>query len=99
MDILGRLAQHRWVRNGGKRLRIPAAGLAGRKIPDFGNKAIATPDQSLDIARTLGVVFQNLPYFSDRCVYAVIGVEKNVFAPNSLDNLLSCDQLSAFFHQ
>src|SRR5215469_8991573 len=97
--ILRKFAGRRWVRDRGKGLRIPAPGVASRDSPYFRNKAIAAPDQRLDIARTLGVIFQNLPYFSDRCVNAVIGVEKNVFAPDSLDDLLPGDQLAPFFHQ
>src|SRR5882762_1247883 len=69
----------------------------GRGISFFnrGYKAISTTDDCLHEAWLLGVIFKDLPYFPDRGVDAVIGVKKNVFAPDPFDNLLARDQQAA----
>lgn len=46
----------------------------------------------------LWVIFQYLTNFSDRCVDAVIGIEKNIFAPDSLNYLVASNKLPFLFN-
>ena len=45
------------------------------------------------------IVLQDFPDLADRTVDAVVGVEEYALAPDSLDDVLSTDDLSSLFHQ
>jgi hypothetical protein len=45
------------------------------------------------------IVQQNLADFTDRCVDALLSIEKDLFAPEPLDDSLSGNQLAVMFDQ
>jgi hypothetical protein len=63
------------------------------------NKTIPAPGDCLNEAWLLGVVSKDVPYFSDCSVDAVVGIEKNVLAPDSLCDLFAADDLTSLLYQ
>jgi hypothetical protein len=69
------------------------------KINNRSNEAVSLAGYSLYEPGLLGIILQHLPNFADGAVDAVIGVEENSVAPDSLDDLFARDQLTALLDQ
>jgi len=84
------LSHHRSLRGTG---HVGRRVLGDRGIPDGHRRdePVSPAGDGLDEVRVLRVVSQHLPDLADRVVNAVIRVEKNALAPDSLDNLIPRD--------
>src|SRR6267154_4763165 len=60
---------------------------------DHSDEAVPPAGDGLDETWLLRVVLQYLANFADSSVDAVVGVEENVFAPDSFDNLVAGHKL------
>ena len=63
------------------------------------NKPIALSGYSLDESRFVGIISEGLPDFSNGAIDAVVGVDKDGLAPNSLHNLIAGDDVSSLLHE
>jgi len=63
------------------------------------NEAVTLARDGLYEAWLLGVIPERLPNLADGGVDAVLGVEKNVLAPDPFDDLIAGNQLTVPLHQ
>src|SRR5580704_1968733 len=68
-------------------------------LQDRSNESIASARERLHIARLLRIVLQNLTDFADGAVDAVVGVEKDVFAPDLPGDFFAGDELTFLLDQ
>jgi hypothetical protein len=68
-------------------------------LQDKRNESIASARERLHKARLLGIVLQNPTDFADGAVDAVVGVEKDVFAPDPPGNFFAGDELTFLLDQ
>ena len=64
-----------------------------------GGKAVSLSDYGFYEARLLGVVAEGGAHFADSDVDAVLDIEENVLAPETLGNLVAGDQLTVPLEQ
>jgi hypothetical protein len=68
-------------------------GAAGLASTIEAIKPVTPAGDGLHKARSLGVIFQHLSNLADGGVDAVVGVEENIFSPDSIDDLVAGDEL------
>ena len=64
-----------------------------------GDEAIPLAGDGLYETRLFGIVLQNLPDLTNRSINAVIGVEEDILAPDSRDDVLPANDLSLVLDQ
>jgi hypothetical protein len=72
---------------------------ARRNRRNFGDKAIALSRHGAQESRVIRILLQGGADFADGSVDAVIGVHKNILAPNALKDLVPGDELSPLFRK
>src|ERR1700677_3961445 len=68
-------------------------------MPNRRDETVSLPRDRLYEARLFGIILQDLPDLANRSVYAVVGVEEDILAPDPLDDVLPADDLSVTLNQ
>ena len=66
---------------------------------DWGYKTVSPAGEGFDKARLLRIVFQDLTDFADGAVDAVVSIEKDIFAPDSLGDFFAGDELTFLLNE
>ena len=76
-------------------------GLVGRRFffGDWGYETVSPAGEGFDETRLLRIVFQDLTDFADGAVDAVVGIEKDVFAPDFLGDFFAGDELAFLLNE
>ena len=84
------------------RSSIPLVGSVSgtdRLKGDGSYEAIPFAGDGLDETRLFGIVAEDLPDFADGFVDAVLGIEEDVLAPDSVNDLFARDETTVALHQ
>src|SRR5262249_588844 len=68
-------------------------------IVSLGNESIALARDCLKEPPLLGIIAESEANFANRCIDAVLSINKYVFAPEAVDDLLPSDKVPVFARQ
>ena len=95
-----RFGESCWTAGPGPEETFVSAGLVDRGSGFYGsNETVAPAGDRLDKPRLLGIISQHLTNLADGIVDAVVRVQEDVLAPNSIRNLLPGDKFTATLKQ
>lgn len=78
------------------RLRLDARPVSFRVISFLGNEAVTLTRNRLDEARFFGIIPERKANLADGGVDSMLGVNKNILAPEALDDFISRDEIPIF---